>query len=68
MKTLKCARCGRRHRNQPDWNGVFRDGFLTGVICVDCQTVEENAEAVINEATTNYVGSDVFGRMVGEPK
>lgn len=32
-----------------------------------CQTPEENAEAVVNEATTVY-GRDAHGRFTGRPK
>lgn len=53
-KTTKCARCGRRYRGQGDWNAVFRSGVYTGALCPACQTPEENAEAVINEATVDY--------------
>lgn len=68
MKTLRCDRCNRRYRNQPDWNGIFRNGFMTGVVCGDCQTVDENTKAVVNEATTNYLGVDAFGRVIGGAK
>jgi hypothetical protein len=51
-KVLKCSRCGRRfrERQQGEWNAVMEDGRMVGVVCSDCQTLEENAEAVINEA------------------
>ena len=51
---IKCDRCGRRYRGHGEWNIVLSQGIATGFLCPDCQTPEENAEAVINEATVDY--------------
>ena len=71
-KVRLCERCRRRlrkHHLTADcaWNGEFERGVLVSVICPDCQTDAENAEAVIRESTTDY-GLDVFGRVVGFSK
>lgn len=67
-KVLKCSRCGRRYRDQSDWNSVVDDdGRITALVCSDCQTPLENAEAVINEATLDY-GTDGSGRLLAKPK
>lgn len=65
--TRRCSRCHRRLRNNTDgWNATFDRGVIVGLICPGCQTPEENAEAVINEATTDY---DMIGGLyVGRPK
>lgn len=68
MTALKCSRCGRRYRNQTDWNATLAAGVITAVTCSPCQTADENAEAVINEATTDYLGVDAFGRVIGASK
>lgn len=49
-----------------DWNVVVELGVITGLLCTDCQTVEENAEAAVNEATLDYAVID--GRLAGRPK
>jgi hypothetical protein len=66
--TIRCNRCERRMRNPADWNVVVSRGVITGYLCPGCQTPEENAEAVINEATVEYVGVSVDGRLLGRPK
>lgn len=50
-----------------DWNATVKRGVVVGFLCPDCQTPEENAEAVVNEATTIY-GRDAHGRFTGRPK
>jgi hypothetical protein len=50
----RCDRCRKRYRGCGDWNLVVRQGFIVGHLCPTCQTPEENAEAVINEATIDY--------------
>jgi hypothetical protein len=68
-KAVKCARCRRRYRagakDADRWNAGFSKGYLTGVVCPDCQTPEENAEAEINDATLDYSKTeiDMFGRL-----
>lgn len=63
----KCMRCSRTCRqNAQDftaWNTQFSKGRAVGLICPQCQTDEENAEAVINEATIDYrtMRRDAFG-------
>ena len=49
-----CMRCRRKYRGRGEWNMVFAEGFVTGVVCPSCQSPEESAEAVINEATLDY--------------
>jgi len=66
-KVQKCERCQRRHRGSGDWNVTIRDGEVVGVLCPTCQTPEENAEAVVNEATLVY-SRDAAGRTPGKPK
>lgn len=68
MKINRCSRCNRRMRSGNGWNVDVRGGYVTGFICPGCQTPEENAEAVINEATTEYGGVDPYGRIIGRPK
>lgn len=68
MSKLKCSRCGKRLRGVGDgWNATLSRGVVVGVLCPDCQTPDENAEAEINLATTDY-GVNAFGRLVGFPK
>jgi len=64
--TLRCHRCDRRWRGSGDWNATLRAGVVVGATCPTCQTVEENTEATINEATLMY-GRDEVGRIVGMP-
>lgn len=63
----KCSACGRRHRNQGDWNATVKGGVVVGILCPDCQTPEQNVEAEINMATLDY-GRDAQGRLRGKPK
>lgn len=53
-KVERCTRCRRRMRSIAGWNAVFRRGVAVGLLCPDCQTPEENAEAEINEAGLDY--------------
>jgi len=51
------------------WNAVFDRGIFAGVICPDCQTPMENAEAEINLATLDYDrGITVDGRVYAPVK
>jgi len=50
----KCTRCQKKYRSRGEWNAVYNAGIMTGILCPACQTPEENAEAVINQATTFY--------------
>jgi len=73
MKVARCSRCGRRPGNPADrsgWNTVWRNGVVTGFLCPDCQTPEENTEAVINEATVDYASMhrDNEGRIWVRPR
>ena len=63
----RCARCGRRYRGHGEWNVSMTQGQATGLLCPACQSPEENAEALINEATVNY-GLDAQGRVLGVPR
>jgi len=70
---IRCSRCRRRLRkpgtaSEDGWNAVLDMGIVTAVLCPDCQTPEEHAEAANNDATTEYVGMTVDGRMVGRAK
>lgn len=54
---IKCSRCNRTIRNENDlaaWNVVFDRGTLTGYLCPDCQTEDENLEARFKEITIDY--------------
>lgn len=59
-----CARCERPFSlTVPDvdaWNGVLNPaGELVGLLCPDCQTPEEDAEATIRDATEDVaIGPD----------
>ncbi|MCP2255083.1 hypothetical protein LY13_003857 [Prauserella aidingensis] len=68
MTTWKCSRCRRPYRGRGDWNITVEDGVVVGALCPRCQTVDENTEAVINEATTDYLGAGPDGRLRGRPK
>ena len=64
---MRCSRCGRRNRGHGDWNVAIKAGVIHATICNLCQTLEENTEAEINEATILY-GRDSFGRITGRSK
>lgn len=64
---IRCDRCGRRCRRMGDWNATVKRGVVVGFLCPDCQTPEEKAEALVNEATTVY-GRDAHWRFTGRPK
>ncbi|WP_336879883.1 hypothetical protein [Rhodococcus globerulus] len=66
-KAARCRRCNRRYRGKGEWNCVASRGVIVGYLCPRCQTPEENAEAEINFATTDYYAGD-FGRIFGRPK
>lgn len=53
-KTVRCMRCTRRWRGSDDWNSTWIQGQCIGLLCPDCQTPEENAEAAINDAGLDY--------------
>jgi len=63
----KCERCARKYRDRGAWNGVYEAGVCVALLCPRCQTVEENAEAEVNEATLVY-SSDAFGRIVARAR
>ncbi|RFA15853.1 hypothetical protein B7R22_05450 [Subtercola boreus] len=69
-KTVRhtCSRCGRTGRDRGNWNFEMHQGVPVAIICPACQTAEENAEAEINEATLDYIGTDAFGRAVATSK
>lgn len=70
-RLIGCSRCGTvavmTAEVEQTWNAVFRQGSVVGVLCSDCQTPEENAEAEINMATLDY-GVDEQGRALARPK
>lgn len=65
--TYTCTRCNTTGTHRGDWNGIFRDGLLVEVCCPGCQTLEENAEAVVKEATLEYRRGR-FGEWTTRPK
>lgn len=69
---IRCSRCGRRYRDHhsdaQEWNLTASAGIVVGYICPGCQTPEEDLEAQVNLATTEYLGRDAFGRLVGRVK
>ena len=64
-----CSRCTRACWKGSDdasrWNTEFDRGVLVGLICPQCQTPEENAEAEVKTATLDYVNvtPDADGRQ-----
>ncbi len=66
--SVRCQRCQRRAEGDlQGWNGTVSGGRVVAVLCPDCQTPEENAEAAIKEATLDY-GTDEQDRLVAWPK
>jgi hypothetical protein len=63
------ARCGRCDRQMPPddnerWNIRWSRGVITGFLCPECQTPEENAEAEVHEALFDYEKNEVIdGRI-----
>jgi hypothetical protein len=47
-KVIRCDRCRKRYRGQPNWNQDWVAGIVVGYTCPDCQTVEENLGAEVN--------------------
>lgn len=62
-----CSRCTSVFIGCGDWNVSVKHGYVIGLVCPKCLTAEENAEAVINEATIDY-STDEDGRLLGKPK
>lgn len=52
----KCMRCRRRYRGGVTWNVVLVNGRQQGILCPDCQTPDENAEAERNLADGTTAG------------
>lgn len=67
-KVIRCTRCQRRWRGAENWNVTVEQGFPVGITCPSCQTVDENLEAEINEATIDYLGFGPDGRLFGVSK
>jgi hypothetical protein len=67
---IRWDRCRRTTRLgcAKEWNATFRAGRIVCFLCPGRQTPEENAEAIMNEATTDYIGLDERGRFIGRPK
>lgn len=67
-----CDRCRRSTSlgaaERDLWNMELRRGVIVGFMCPLCQTPEENAEAMIHQATLDYLGTDELGRVVARPK
>jgi hypothetical protein len=53
-KVKRCTRCGKRQRRDDGWNLQWIGGYVTALICPECQTPEENAEAAVEEVLTDY--------------
>jgi len=66
-RETRCGRCGHDWDGEDNWNAIMRQGRIVGFLCSDCQTPGENSEAVINEATTDYI-TDPFGLVRRRPK
>ena len=68
---VQCSRCRRRATTKVAsrdlWNVTVEQGRAIGALCPACQTTEENIEAEINHATTDY-GMNAFGQLIGRPK
>lgn len=68
-----CSRCTRACWKEADdasrWNTEFDRGVLVGVLCPECQTPEENAEAEVKAATLDYANTapDADGRRKVAP-
>ena len=54
LRSMRCARCGRRYRGQADWNVTVQGGEIVGILCSQDQTAEETMEAAVREATMTY--------------
>lgn len=70
FKIAQCDRCQRRPRGAKDfspWNFTMRNGVITGFVCPDCQTPEENAEAEVKLAMIDY-GQRADGRITEHRK
>lgn len=68
IKRRRCQRCGRRMRTAcDDWLAITEEGAIAAVICPGCQTLEEQAEGAIREATTDTAMSR-DGRVWVRPK
>ncbi len=66
-KANKCGRCQRRYRGHGEWNLTVRQGCFAEILCPQCQTPEENAQAEIRAATLDYY-TDALGRIGAAPK
>jgi len=64
MTITRCGRGNRHYRGAGGWNATVRAGGGVSVLCLGCQTPEENTEAVINEATLVH-GQDDHGLLIG---
>lgn len=70
-KVIRCDRCSRRLRNprtDSRWNATFDRGNVVGYTCPDCQTIDENTEAEVNEATLEYCGRIPGVGFLARPK
>ncbi|MFF2228873.1 hypothetical protein ACFVV7_36770 [Streptomyces globisporus] len=64
----RCLRCSTlRDEGEGGWNTDWRQGRMQGLVCPDCQTPEETAEASVKTAYLDYrtttVGSDGAARV-----
>lgn len=66
---ITCDRCGQRsgRRGHGDWIVTAFAGWVVAYVCPACQTAEENAEAVANEALLAY-RRDRDGRVLTSPR
>ncbi|MGW4490408.1 hypothetical protein [Streptomyces sp. NPDC004376] len=69
-----CSRCTRAWwpgaSDEDQWNTVHKGGRLTGYLCPQCQTPEENAEAEVKAALVDYdhPTTDADGRVRLAPR
>jgi hypothetical protein len=58
----ECSSCGRPYRGQGDWNATLKQGVIGGLVCPDCQTPAQNAEAESNAAAALTYDKDKLTR------
>ena len=66
-KALRCERRSKCSRGRGDGNMTLEHGAVVALLCLSGQTPDQNAEAVINEATL-LCARDELGRVVARPR
>lgn len=55
---IECERCGKVEfagmATAQKWNVTVKDGIISGFLCHECQTDEEDIEAQVNESLIDY--------------